>query len=423
MGKLDNIVVIGARENNLKGIDLSIPFDKITVFTGVSGSGKSSLVFDTIAAESQRQLNETFPAFVRNRLPHLGKPAVDSLQNLSASVLIDQRRFGGNARSTVGTATDLAPLLRLLFSRLGEPHAGYSNIFSFNNPDGMCVRCQGLGTVDDVDEKALIDRSKSLNQGAITFPTFAPGTVYWKRYVFTELYDNDLPLRYWPTDQLDDLLHAEPRPLVDAPPEWPPTSKYLGVVPRFRRNYLGGGTAATKTRERYREAFDRVVTKRTCPDCNGGRLRPEALASRIEGRNIADASMMPVRDLARFIDALDAPQLAPVLDGLRIGLAHMVEIGLGYLSLDRVSSTLSGGEAQRVKMVRNLGSSLSRMTYILDEPSIGLHPADVDRLAGLLVRLRDKGNTVLIWPSLSKAGTNFPRRSRTDQWAMGRTTA
>ncbi len=393
----DDIIVRGARENNLRDVELRIPFGKITVFTGVSGSGKSSLVFDTIAAESQRQLNETMPAFVRNRLPQLGKPDVDELANLSVSVVIDQRRFGGNARSTVGTATDLAPLLRLIYSRIGEPHVGYSNVFSFNQPAGMCPSCQGLGVVDDIDVEALIDRSRSLNDGALTFPTFAVGSAYWKRYAYSGLFDNDRPLSRWPRKLLDELLYAEPRRLEHAPSNWYSSSEYEGVLPRFRRLYLSGTTAsADKIKRRYRQEFDRVVTTKPCPECAGGRLRREVLECRIGGRNIADTSRLPVEELLDFIRSIDDRSVAPVLESLITGLDHLIEIGLGYLSLDRVSATLSGGEAQRVKLVRHLGSSLTRLTYILDEPSTGLHPADVHRLIELLVRLRDKGNTVLV---------------------------
>jgi excinuclease UvrABC ATPase subunit len=396
-GSVATISVRGARENNLKGVDLSIPVGEITVFTGVSGSGKSSLVFDTIAAESQRQLNEMFPAFVRNRLPHLGKPDVDELRNLSASIVIDQRPFGGNARSTVGTATDLAPLLRLVWSRVGRPHAGFSNVFSFNQPAGMCPRCQGLGVIDDIDVDELLDRSRSLDEGAITFPTFAPGTAYWKRYVRSGLFDNQRPVRSWSRAQVDDLLYAESRTIDDPPDDWYASTRYEGVVTKFRRLYLSGATAsAAKVRRRYRDDFARVVTTTTCPDCGGGRLRPEVLASEVDGRNIADASRLAAVDLLDFLRSLDEPSVAGPLEATVTGLEHMVDVGLGYLALDRVSSTLSGGEAQRVKLVRHLGSSLARLTYVLDEPSVGLHPADVHQLAELLVTLRDKGNTVLV---------------------------
>ena len=399
-GKIDgdgSIVVRGVPENNLRDVDVEIPLGELTVFTGVSGSGKSSLVFDTIAAESQRQLNDTFPAFVRNRLPHLGKPDADEIANLSVSVVVDQQPFSGNARSTVGTAGDLAPLLRLLYSRLGEPHAGYSNVFSFNQPAGMCPRCQGLGHVDDVDEDALVDRSLSLDGGALRFPTFAVGTAYWKRYAHSGLFDNSRPLSRWPKAQLDDLLHAQPRTLTDPPPQWYRSSKFEGVVPRFRRIYLTGRTAAAeRVRRTYAADFERVVTTRTCPVCGGGRLRPEVLASRIRGVNIAEASALPVAELRAFLDTVDERSVAPVVDGLVAGLDQMIGIGLGYLHADRVSSTLSGGEAQRVKLVRHLGSSLTRLIYVLDEPSTGLHPADVTRLTALLRRLRDKGNTVLV---------------------------
>jgi len=388
------ISVRGARANNLRNIDVDIPAAKITVFTGVSGSGKSSLVFDTIAAESQRQLNDTFPVFVRNRMPQMGKPDVDSIANLSVAIVVDQRPLGGNTRSTVGTAADLAPLLRLIFSRVGEPFAGYSNAFSFNQPAGMCPNCQGLGTVDDVDEDALLDRSRSLNAGALTFPTFAPGTAYWKRYVNSGLFDNDRPVGKWPRRQIEDLLHAEPRVLRNPPPEWYASSKFEGVVPRFRRLYLSGG--AEKARRRYGAEFARVVSSRPCPVCHGARLNPETLSCRIHGRNIADASALPIEELLSFIAAITDPRVAPVRDALRAGLENLVRIGLGYLSLDRVSSTLSGGESQRVKLVRHLGSSLTALIYILDEPSSGLHPADVSRLAELILGLRDKGNTILL---------------------------
>ena len=392
-----DIVVIGARENNLRDVSLTIPVGKITVFTGVSGSGKSSLVFDTIAAESQRQLNDTFPAFIRNRLPQLGKPDVDAVANLSVAILIDQKQFGGNARSTVGTATDLAPLLRLVYSRIGRPQVGYSNVFSFNQPAGMCPRCQGLGTVDDIDENQLVDTRKSLNEGALRFPTFAVGTAPWKRYAHSGLFDNDKPLSRWPERQLNDLLHSAPRLLDDPPAQWYASAKFEGVLPRFRRVYLSGASGSgDKVRRRYAEDFDRVVTTQACPECGGTRLNPAVLQCRIDGRNIAEASRLPVEDLLGFLRSIGNPAVGPVIDSLAAGLEHLAEIGLGYLSLDRVSSTLSGGEAQRVKMVRHLGSSLTRLTYILDEPSVGLHPADVRRLTDLLITLRDKGNTVLV---------------------------
>jgi predicted dehydrogenase/ABC-type lipoprotein export system ATPase subunit len=391
------IRVRGARENNLRDVDIDVPVGAITAFTGVSGSGKSSLVFDTIAAESQRQLNDTFPAFVRNRMPQLGKPDVDSMAGLSVAVIVDQKPLGGNARSTVGTATDLAPLLRLIYSRAGEPFVGYSHVFSFNQLAGMCPRCQGLGVVDDIDEDALIDPSKSLNEGALTFPTFAPGRAYWKRYAHSGLFDNDLPLGQWPREQVDDLLHADARLLEDPPPSWYASSKFEGLVPRFRRTYLSGSKAsADKVRSRYADDFDRVVTTRSCPSCHGARLKQEVLVSRIAGLNIADASAIPIEDLAGFVKAIDDPRVAPVRDALAEGLHHLCDIGLGYLTFDRVSSTLSGGESQRVKLVRHIGSSLTRLTYILDEPSVGLHPADVQRLADLIVDIRDKGNTVLL---------------------------
>jgi excinuclease UvrABC ATPase subunit len=392
--KNDVIYVVGARENNLQNVTLTIPKRKITVFTGVSGSGKSSLVFDTIAAESQRQLNETFSAFIRHRLPHYGHPDVDALENLSAAIVIDQKRLGGNARSTVGTITDIYTTLRLLYSRVGEPFVGYSNVFSFNDPHGMCLACEGLGTAVTVDEKKLFDRNKSLNEGAIDFPTFGVGMVRWKRYVFSGLFDNDKKLKDYTDAEWQLLLYAEDMPLRTHPEGWPPSSLYQGVIVRFKRLYVDRD--AKETQGLYKAEFESVVKRVPCPECNGQRLNQAARSCHIDGRNIAECSALQISDLVDVIRAIDAAVAATLVESIVGRLEHMISIGLGYLSLDRETSTLSGGESQRVKMVRHLGSSLNDMTYVFDEPSIGLHPRDVHHLNELICTLRDKGNTILV---------------------------
>ncbi|MBB6214486.1 excinuclease UvrABC ATPase subunit [Anaerosolibacter carboniphilus] len=389
----NNIHVIGAREKNLKNVNVKIPKKQITVFTGVSGSGKSSLVFDTIAAESQRQLNETYSSFIRHRLPHYGHPDMDSIENLSVAIVISQKRIGGNARSTVGTITDIYSLLRLLFSRIGKPFVGYSDVFSFNNPAGMCSKCEGLGKVDTINIERLLDKNKSLNEGAIQFPTFRPGEVRWKRYVCTGLFDNDKKLRDYREDELDTLLYKtgfKPQNPTDG---WPPTSKYEGIVPRIERTFL---SKESRDVILYKEAIDHVVTRGICPLCKGARLNQKVLECKINGKNIADCTKMQVNDLINFIRNIKAPSSYTMVEAIIHRLEHLNSIGLGYLSLDRDTATLSGGESQRIKMVRQLGSSLTDITYIFDEPSIGLHPHDVNRINNLLKSLRDKGNTVLI---------------------------
>jgi excinuclease ABC A subunit len=388
------IEIRGARENNLKNVDVDIPKHRITVFTGVSGSGKSSLMFDTIAAESQRQLNETYSSFIRHRLPHYGQPDVDSMRNLSVSIVIDQKRLGGNARSTVGTVTDIHGLLRLLFSRLGQPFAGHSTAFSFNALEGMCPACEGLGTQAVIDTGQLLDLDKSLNQGAIRFYTFAPGTARWKRYVHSGLFDNDRKLSRYTANEMDLLLNPQDLALKNPQPGWPMSSKYEGLLPRFKRMYLTKPESGFTEAER--EGLERVVVRGPCPVCKGARLNAAALHSRIAGRNIADSTALQIDELIRFIAAIKEPLAAPIVQALVERLKSLQAIGLGYLSLDRETSSLSGGESQRVKMVRHLGSSLSDITYILDEPSVGLHPGDVQQLNGLIRQLRDKGNTVLV---------------------------
>jgi excinuclease UvrABC ATPase subunit len=386
------IRVVGARENNLRNVSVDIPKKRVTVFTGVSGSGKSSLVFDTIAAESQRQLNDTFSTFVRHRLPHHAQPDADSLENLCAAVVVDQRRLGGNARSTVGTATDILALMRLLFSRVGQPFVGYSNIFSFNHPDGMCQRCEGLGTVDTIDVERLFDRQRSLNEGAIRFSAFAVGSYRWKRYVHSGLFDNDKPLKDYSDAEWETLLHAQDVPATNPGPGWPPTSRYEGVLPRIRRNFLSRNIDEIKGLDR--AEWDRMVTAGPCPQCHGARLNERVLACRIDGRSIADWCAPEVDELLTIVGQVDSPLAATIVPALADRLQHLIDIGLGYLALCRGTTSLSGGESQRVKMVRHLGSSLSNMSYIFDEPSVGLHPRDVARLNELLRQLCVKGNTV-----------------------------
>ncbi|WP_415769043.1 ATP-binding cassette domain-containing protein [Pseudomonas sp. LB3P38] len=388
------IEVVGACQNNLRNISVSIPVGELTVFTGVSGSGKSSLVFGVLAAESQRQLNFTYPAYVRNRLPHLGTPHVQHIAGLSTAIIIDQKSIGANSRSTVGTATDSAPLLRLIFSRMGQPSAGFSPAFSFNDPAGMCPHCEGLGEVLDVDETELIDLDKSINEGAFNFRSYEPGSWYWRWYKRTGLFDPDKKLRDYSKEDLELLLYAEPGSLKNPPPDWYSTAKYEGIVHRFRSMYLG--EISETRRKRLASDLDRIIHRMKCPVCLGARLNQAALDCRIGGLNIDELSWMPVKNLLELVRSWKMPEVAPAIENLTKLLDTMVDLGLGYLQLARTTPTLSGGEAQRIKMVRHLGSSLTRFTYILDEPSTGLHPRDVRHLGEILIRLRDKGNTVLV---------------------------
>ncbi|HZH02637.1 MAG TPA: excinuclease ABC subunit UvrA, partial [Myxococcaceae bacterium] len=385
------IEVRGARENNLKDISLNIPKQKITVFTGVSGSGKSSLVFDTIAAEAQRQLNETFTFFVQGFLPHYGQPDVDRIEHLKAPIIIDQKRVGGGSRSTVGTYTDISTLLRLLFSRVGEPHVGAAFAFSFNTPQGMCPECEGIGKTVQLDLERFLDRSKSLNEGAILHPEFKVGKWMWKMYPLSGLFDSDKPIKDYSEKELHALLYGAEDVKVSFGEFG---SKYEGLVERFTRMYIKKDAAAMS--ERNRAVFEQFTTSQTCPACRGARLNQAALHCRINGRNIAELSDMEATELIRFLRGFTDPVAVRVASRLTERLQHLADIGLGYLSLSRETSTLSGGESQRVKMVRHLGNSLTDMLYILDEPSVGLHARDVARLSTLLKKLRDKGNTVLV---------------------------
>jgi excinuclease UvrABC ATPase subunit len=411
----DLIRVHGARVNNLKDLSLEIPKRRLTVFTGVSGSGKSSLVFGTIAAESQRLINETYSAFVQGFMPTLARPDVDVLEGLTTAILVDQERMGGDARSTVGTATDANAMLRILFSRLGQPHIGSPNAFSFNvasvrasgaitiergagttvrqtftRTGGMCPRCEGRGTVSDFDLTQLYDDSKSLNDGALTIPGYSMDGWYGRIFRGCGFFDPDEPIRTYTKKELHDLLHKEPTKIkVDGI-----NLTYEGLIPKIQKSMLSKDREALQPH--IRAFVDRAITLTACPDCGGTRLSEAALSSKIDGVNIADACAMQISDLAEWVRGLDEPSVAPLLAALQHTLDSFVEIGLGYLSLDRPSGTLSGGEAQRTKMIRHLGSSLTDVTYVFDEPTIGLHPHDIQRMNDLLLDLRDKGNTVLV---------------------------
>ena len=412
----DLIRVQGARVNNLKDISVELPKRRLTVFTGVSGSGKSSLVFATIAAESQRLINETYSTFVQGFMPTLSRPEVDVLEGLTTAIIVDQERMGANTRSTVGTATDANAMLRILFSRLGQPHIGSSNAFSFNVPSvrgsaaatvergagktvrqtftltgGMCPRCEGRGSVSDIDLSELYDDAKSLVEGAITIPGYKTDS-WWTTGVFIEsgFLDPKKPIRKYTKKELHDFLYKEPvKVKVNGV-----NLTYEGLIPKLQKSFLSKDPDALQPH--IRAFVDRAVTFTACPDCGGTRLSEAARSSRIGRMNIADACAMQISDLAEWVRGLGQPSVAPLLTTLAQTLDSFVEIGLGYLSLDRPSGTLSGGEAQRVKMIRHLGSSLTDVTYVFDEPTTGLHPHDIQRMNDLLLQLRDKGNTVLV---------------------------
>jgi excinuclease UvrABC ATPase subunit len=389
------ITITGARENNLKDVTLRIPKGRLTVFTGVSGSGKSSIVFDTIAVESQRQLNETYPWFVRNRLPKYERPHADALEDLTPAIVVDQRPVGGHSRSTVGTMTDVYSVLRVLFSRHGTPSAGPATAYSFNDPSGMCPGCDGLGRTVHPDWDRILDPERSLADGAVRFPPFAAGTWQGQAYTNTGELDPRKPVGEFTSAEREFLMRGRPGSKVTVNGTggaW--TTEYEGLADRFERLYLKRDLSAMsqKTRDLVRE----FLVEGTCPDCRGARLNAAALATRIGGRNIADCTRMQVTDLIAVLKELDDPVARPIASAAVAALERIEAIGLGYLSLDRETATLSGGEGQRLKTVRHLGSSLTGMTYIFDEPSVGLHPRDVGRLGDLLLRLRDKGNTVLV---------------------------
>ncbi len=413
----DLIRVQGARENNLKDVSLEIPKRRLTVFTGVSGSGKSSLVFGTIAAESQRLINETYSAFVQGFMPTMARPDVDVLEGLTTAIIVDQERMGANVRSTVGTVTDVNAMLRILFSRLGQPYVGSSQAFAFNVPSvrgagaitvdrgpgksktesktytitgGMCPRCEGMGSVNDIDLTQLYDASKSLNEGALTIPGYNADGWNVRIFAASGFLDPDKPISKYTKKELNDFLYKEPTKVKFESINL----TYEGLVPKIQKSFLSKDVDSLQP---YIRAFvERAVTFTTCPDCGGTRLSEAARSSKIAGKNIADACAMQISDLAEWIRGLDEPSAAPLLRALGDTLDSFVEIGLGYLSLDRPSGTLSGGESQRTRMIRHLGSSLTDVTYVFDEPTIGLHPHDIQRMNGLLRQLRDKGNTVLV---------------------------
>ena len=386
-----SIRIRGARENNLKNVSLDIPKRQITVFTGVSGSGKSSLVFSTIAAESQRLINETYPAFVQQFMPHYGQPDADLLENISAAIIVDQQRLGGNLRSTVATATDAAQMLRVLFSRLAEPRLPAPGYYSYNDPRGVCPDCEGVGQAAALDMSVVVDESLSLNQGALIYKGFEVDGWRWRTYARSGLFDVDKPIKDYTAEERANLFELDDGRKIKVDKF---SLTYQGVVTKLKSS-LGSKDPET-LQPHVRAEYERVFTRQICPACHGARLNAAALGSRVTGRNIAELSAMQVSDLAALIRTIEAPQVGPMLTALAARLDNLVTIGLGYLSLDRESSSLSGGESQRVKMVRHLGSSLTDITYIFDEPSVGLHPHDVGRLAGLMQQLRDKGNTVLI---------------------------
>lgn len=386
-----SIEIRGARENNLKNVSLDIPKRKITVFTGVSGSGKSSLVFGTIAAESQRLINETYPAFVQQFMPHYGQPDADSLDNISAAIIVDQQRLGGNSRSTVATVTDTAQMLRILFARVAEPRLPSYGFYSSNDPRGMCPDCEGIGQVAAMDMSAVIDETKSLNQGALLPKDFAVDSWWFEIYKNSGLFDVDKPINRYTAEERENLLHLDDGRKIKVGKIG---LTFEGVVAKLKK---GLGSKDPETLQPHvRREYDRIFTRAVCGTCHGARLNAAALGSKVARKNIAELSAMQVSDLAPFVRAIKAPEVQPMIDALAARLENLVTIGLGYLSLDRESSSLSGGESQRVKMVRHLGSSLTDLTYVFDEPSVGLHPHDVGRLAGLMTQLRDKGNTVLV---------------------------
>ncbi|MEU7610437.1 excinuclease ABC subunit UvrA [Micromonospora sp. NPDC049204] len=413
----DLIRVQGARVNNLRDVSVEIPKRRLTVFTGVSGSGKSSLVFGTIAAESQRMINETYSAFLQGFMPTLARPEVDLLDGLTTAIIVDQERMGANSRSTVGTATDANAMLRILFSRLGQPHIGSPNAYSFNVPSvkatgaitvdrgvgktktekatftrlgGMCPRCEGMGSINDIDLSALYDDSLSLNEGAITIPGYSMEGWYGRIFRGCGYFDPDKPIGKYTKREQHDLLHREPTKIkIDGI-----NLTYAGLIPSIQKSFLAKDIDALQPH--IRAFVERAVTFTTCPECAGTRLSKEARSSKIKGKNIADACAMQISDLAAWVRGIKEPSVTPLLAGLQHLLDSFEEIGLGYLSLDRPSGTLSGGEAQRTKMIRHLGSSLTDVTYVFDEPTIGLHPHDIQRMNKLLLQLRDKGNTVLV---------------------------
>ncbi|MDH5164468.1 excinuclease ABC subunit UvrA [Heyndrickxia oleronia] len=387
------IELINARENNLKNINVQIPKGKITIFTGVSGSGKSSIVFDTIAQEAGRQLNETFSSFVRQFLPKYSRPEVDEINNLSTAIVVDQKRLGGNARSTLGTATDINSLMRLLFSRFAEPALGYANAYSFNDPSGMCPKCEGIGKIITLNTDAALDMEKSLNEGAILLSGFAPGTWQWKAYAESGFFDKDKKLKDYTKEEFDQLVYAEPQKVKLNYMGNEMNATYQGIAVKFMQQNVNREKETTKAAAK--KLKDYTITC-TCPSCEGTRYNKKVMSSKINGYSIYDLTAMQLDELMKILMEIDEPNAKPIMAGIVERLKSLCDIGLSYLTLTRETPTLSGGESQRVKMVKYLSSNLTGLMYIFDEPSTGLHPRDVYRLNELLVKLRDKGNTVLV---------------------------
>lgn len=397
--RFDNIEILGASENNLKHIDVTIPKGQLVVFAGVSGSGKSSLAFDTVAVESNREWQQSYPLFLRNKMPHYDRPKVDEIRNLTPAIVVDQHAIGTNSRSTVGTAVDVAPLLRLLFSRVGNPSAGGSMAYSFNHPAGMCPDCSGLGEQMELNEDSMFDLDKSINEGGILFSQFSSGwqTVYWQQ---NPLLNPDKKLRYFSEDEWHILKYEAPKDAVmnmqinsnNTGGKW--DVEYEGVIPRFTRLYLKRDI--TKLKQKLQDEIMSHVQHGPCSTCGGTGLNPKALASNINGKNIVDCMNMTAADLLPFLETIDDPRGKSLARQIAGYLQRMIDVGIGYLSLSRKTDTLSGGEAQRIKMVRNLGGYLNNITYIFDEPTAGLHPADADRIGKMLCELRDKRNNVLV---------------------------
>ncbi|EOL46338.1 ATP-binding cassette domain-containing protein [Enterococcus caccae] len=390
---MSQIIIHGARTRNLKNVDVTIEKNKINAFVGVSGSGKSSLVFNTIAAEAQRQMNETYPSYIRNRMPHLEAPLVDSIEYLSPAVIINQKALGDNRRSTVGTATDINPTLRLLFSRFGQPFMGYSDLFSFNSPAGMCKTCEGLGIATKFNLAELLDYERSLNQGAIRFPTFEPNSYRWKRYVDSGLFDNDKPLKHFTQEEMKLLLYSAELKSPTPKTGWYKSATYEGLIPRITKTFIQN---PSKSYRRYLPEVQRITKQEKCPACKGYRLNEQALSCKIKGKHLGECLEMQLDELRDFLRSLSQQGVQPMLDNTLHQLDHFCQVGLAYLNLARETGTLSGGESQRIKLIRSVGSSLTDLMYIFDEPSVGLHPQDIQAIGQLIRAIKEKGNTVLL---------------------------
>lgn len=390
---MTHINIRGARQNNLKNIHVAMPKHQLTVVTGRSGSGKSSLIFSTIAAESERLLNETYSSYIQHQLTHYDKPDVDQIENLPVAMIINQKRLGGNSRSTVGTISDIYASVRLLWSRIGEPFVGYSDVFSFNNPNGMCETCQGLGYVEDIDLNELLDYEKSLNEGAINFPSFKPDSWRGKRYRYSGLFDNDKKLKDYTEEEMHTFLYTEPTTLKNPPSNWPKTAKFEGLIHRFRRSFLINDNFEKK---RFLKDVQRVVTTHQCPTCNGQRLNQKVLRCKINGMNIAEFTALTIEETIPFLKTIQSDKATFIIQPLLTQLEALNDIGLNYLTLGRETTTLSGGESQRIKLIRHLNSPLTDLVYIIDEPSVGLHPEDIEKINQIMLNIRDKGNSVII---------------------------